>query len=538
MSNSQEQWISDSQKYVAAIYTRVGIGIARVSVEGIILQANPMLCDYLGYSEAELVGMNFQNITHPDDKTLSDHLRQKLGFGQLGHSTFEKRYIHRQGHTLWAQITAIPVHAEAGDVDYFVTAIHDITERKTSEQLLRHQNEVLQLMALNRPLQETLTRIVQLIEEQAPGCKSTIYLVQEGKLMLGAAPSFPLSFVEAVNGAAIGPQAGSCGAAAFLNRRVVSTDVRVDDCWGPYREWFQGYGFSAAWSTPVLSKDGKAIGTVSMCWKDPKEPTQRHFELADVATKLMGIAIERDLTERLVREQQAKMVASSKLAALGEMAGGLAHEINNPLAIISGRSNQLRLASKGKKLTESFVEEISESIERTTQRISQIVRGLKAFARDGDHEDPQEIQLTAVIEDTLSFCRERMKNHEVELDVECAPELRCWCRPVQMSQVLLNLLNNAHDAVEGRKEKWIRVSARELNGRVEITVSDSGPGIPEQLREKVMQPFFTTKDPNRGTGLGLSVSNSIVESHGGSLSIVEHAPHTTFLISLPRRGNG
>lgn len=535
MTRDEEKWASESQKYLADIYARAGIGISRSSPVGEIYQANPKLCEFLGYSENELIGLNFVDLTHPEDRPFSQQIRQKISDLSITETTIEKRYLHKLGHTVWGQVSIIPARHADGAVDYCVTAIVDITERRLAEQLMRHQNEVLRLMALNRPLTETLERIVRLIEEQAPGCTSTIYLVEDGRIWLGAAPSFPKSFVEAVNGASIGPQAGSCGAAAFSGQRVVSTDVRVDDCWGPYREWFQGYGYAAAWSTPVLSREGKVIGTVSMCWKEPKEPTQRHFELADVATKLMGIAIERDRNEKTMQEQQAKMIASSKLAALGEMAGGLAHEINNPLAIISGRSNQLKLASKAGMLNHGFVDEVSESIERTTQRISQIVRGLKAFAREGDHEELQRVCASALLEDTLSFCRERFRAHGVGLTVTCPQLLELWCRPVQMSQVLLNLLNNSFDAVERLPEKWVRVGVEEAGDGVLFSVTDSGSGIEEGLHEKVLQPFFTTKDPGRGTGLGLSVSNSIVAAHGGTLTIDKGSRNTRFVVALPRR---
>ncbi len=144
------------------------------------------------------------------------------------------------------------------------------------------------------------------------------------------------------------------------------------------------------------------------------------------------------------------------------------------------------------------------------------------------------ISVASLIEDTLSFCRERFKNHEVNLTVHCPAELKVHARPVQLSQVLLNLLNNAHDAVEGLSEKWIKIESAERDGLIEISVTDSGAGIPIQLQEKILQPFFTTKEPNRGTGLGLSVSNSILMSHKGSLSIDSKCANTRFVVALPK----
>lgn len=498
-----DHWLKQSQESLALIYAHAGIGICRVSPEGRFLQPNPMFCKITGYSETELRGMHFLDLTHPDDRPTSSKWKDDFATGTRDFVSSEKRYIHKQGHHIWIRITVTSVRDESGKLEHFVTSIEDITERKLSEDLLRLQNEVLEFMARNMPLNDTLNRIIQLIEEQAPGATGAIFLVDDGKLHLGAAPGFPESFVSTIDGAPIGPKSGPCGAAAFSGRRAVSTDVSKDEFWGELRDFALSYGIRAAWSTPVLSRDGKVIGTVSMCWKEPKVPTNRHFALADVATKLMGIAIERDRTQRLVREQQMKMIASSKLAALGEMAGGLAHEINNPLAIISGRSAQLALALKHGQATQMLLSEISESIEKTTTRISRIIKGLKAFARDGEHDPEQEFALDHLIEDTLSFCRERFKSHAIALEVNCPPNLKMRGRAVQLSQVLLNLLNNSHDAVESLPEKWARVDVVKDENGLTISVTDSGHGIPEHLRFKILEPFYTTKDPNRGTGLEL-----------------------------------
>lgn len=529
-----QPWFKEGQENLSLIYAHAGIAICRVSPDGRFLQVNPMLSRITGYSRAELLEMTFMDLTLPEDRDLSVRWREDIKKGKLEFIRAEKRYIHKQGHTFWVRISVTPVRNSEGSLEYFVTVIEEVTERKVSEDLLRLQNKVLEFMARNAPLTETLNRIIQLIEEQAPGSSSTIYLVRDGKLWLGAAPSFPESFLKVVDGCPIGPEAGSCGAAAFFGRRIVSTDVRKDECWGTFRDWALSYGIHAAWSTPVISHDGQVIGTVSMCWKEPKQPTNRHFALADVATKLMAIAIERDQTEKLVREQQMKMIASSKLAALGEMAGGLAHEINNPLAIISGRSAQLSMAIRHNQISPELLLEISESIEKTTTRISKIIKGLKAFARDGEHEPEQYFNVDHLIEDTLSFCRERFKSHAITLEVNCPPGIQMRGRQVQLSQVLLNLLNNSHDAVENLGEKWVRIDVDQGEEQLTVSVTDSGRGIPEHLRFKIMEPFYTTKDPNRGTGLGLSVSAAIVASHGGSLTVDTNSPHTRFVLTFPR----
>lgn len=529
----------DNRKHLELIFLNAAVGIAHLGRDGQFLQVNPKFCELTGYSSSEMLERKFLDITHPEDSVMSREWMVELHTSASATSAVsgEKRYIHKQGHVVWARISVTPVRDSSGRIEYFVSVMEDITDRKLSEDLLRAQRVVLELMAENLPLDSTLTSIIRLIEEQAPGVQSTIYLVEDGKLRLGAAPSFPKSFLETVDGCPIGPTAGSCGAAAFFGRRIVSTNIQEEKetIWGDFRDWILSYGIKAAWSTPVFSKDGKVIGTVSMCWREPKEPTRRHFELVDVATRLMGIAIERGQTEKLLREQQAKMVASSKLAALGEMAAGLAHEINNPLAIIQCRAVQLSLMVERDQTTPELLEEVGQSIHSTTQRISRIIKGLRSFARETEHEAKVRVPIIGVIDETLAFCKERFKSHSIELRIsKIPPDMVLECRPVQLSQVLLNLLNNSRDATEHLPEKWIEIDVQEDHERVCIAVTDSGLGIPEEVRERIMQPFFTTKAVDQGTGLGLSISAGIVSSHGGNLALDENCPNTRFVITLPK----
>ncbi len=525
-----------SFKELEQIYNSARTAIAMSSLDGRYLQVNQKFCEIFGYTSEELSQKNFLQLSHPEESTQALAWIDEFKSGRRRSLDARKRYLHKQGHLLWIRILVNGVWNPAGELEAFVTVLEDVTEQKAAEDLLRKQKEVLELMLKDLPLSDTLSRIVQLVEEQAPGALSTIYLIEDGKLMVGAAPSFPASFTQVVHGCPIGPTAGSCGAAAFLGKQIVSIDIEKDDsCWGSFREWILSYGIKAAWSTPVFSRDNQVIGTVSMCWKEPKEPLPRHLELVEVATRLMGIAIERDRTRQLLESQQVKMIASSKLAALGEMAAGLAHEINNPLAIIQGRSEQLGLMIRHGQTNPAQMTEIARSIEGTTKRISRIVRGLRTFARETDGDPFVPARIETILEDTLSLCHERFKVHSIEIQQTLFDRLlELECRSVQLSQVLLNLLNNAHDAVIPLKDRWIRIEILDEGTELSVAVTDSGAGIPQELRERIMQPFFTTKQENQGTGLGLSISSGIAASHGGRLWLDSAAPNTRFVVTLPK----
>lgn len=248
---------------------------------------------------------------------------------------------------------------------------------------------------------------------------------------------------------------------------------------------------------------------------------------------------EKKDAERIIESQKVQIAATAKLSALGEMAGGIAHEINNPLAIIQGRSQHLRSLAKRDRLDKEAVLVAANAIDTTTERLAKIVHGLRSFAKDGDLDPCESLQVARLFGDTLAFCAERFRNSDVRLDVDTGPAgLALWCRPVPLSQVLLNLLNNAFDAASELTERWVRLEVRDAGDTVTIAVTDSGGGIPRAVRDAMMRPFFTTKGVGKGTGLGLSVSKGIVESHGGSLELDETCTHTRFVVTLPKLAKG
>ncbi|MCB9228183.1 MAG: GHKL domain-containing protein [Deltaproteobacteria bacterium] len=237
---------------------------------------------------------------------------------------------------------------------------------------------------------------------------------------------------------------------------------------------------------------------------------------------------------RDLQETQAKLVYSSKLASLGEMAGGIAHEINNPLGAILLRADQIRRLLKRDEVQNEKVYEFLTVIDDTGKRIEKIIHGLKTFARSGDHEPFKETKMITIVADTLALCEEQFRNHSIELKVSGVnEETSLECNPVQVSQILLNLLSNAKHAVkELRSVRWVELNCVVEEDRVILSVTDSGPGIPENIREKILQPFFTTKDIGEGTGLGLSVSKGIAEQHHGRLFLADSG-NTRFVLELP-----
>jgi PAS domain S-box-containing protein len=252
------------------------------------------------------------------------------------------------------------------------------------------------------------------------------------------------------------------------------------------------------------------------------------------------VGIIRDITdrkhmERQLQDERARQISASRLASLGEMAGGIAHEINNPLAIISGYTARLTDVLTSEPFARDRAQEIVRRVDATTNRIATIIKGLRAISRDGGFDPKESASVETITNDTLGLCSEKFRNSGVTIETDLEPNLRAYCRQVQISQVLLNLLTNAFFAVYKFPNAKIQVQAKTVGDCAEISVTDSGPGIEKALRERIFEPFFTTKPVGQGTGLGLSIASSIVREHDGELILDPLSPATRFVIRLPIR---
>lgn len=235
------------------------------------------------------------------------------------------------------------------------------------------------------------------------------------------------------------------------------------------------------------------------------------------------------------KEQIYQQLSESyKMVSLGEMAGGVAHEINTPLAVIATNIGMMQQSLEEPHVDKEKLKRYVGNIHKTVARISKVVTGLLHFSKDRRDEEFKLISVQSILEDTIPFCSERFKNHGVKLNFPEDVRISINCRAVEISQVLVNLLNNAFDAIVNNKEKWVSVEVVEDNEYVDIAVTDSGNGIAPELQSSLMMPFFTTKEVGKGTGLGLSISKGIIESHKGTLFLDTRSAHTKFIVRLPK----
>lgn len=229
---------------------------------------------------------------------------------------------------------------------------------------------------------------------------------------------------------------------------------------------------------------------------------------------------------------QARLVETAKMAALGEMSSGIAHEINNPLTIILGKVDYMTMQIEKKlESQEVFIKDL-EVIKRTAHRISKIIKGLRTFARNAEHDPFINTSLKSIIDETLDLCRQKFNSAGVEIKLNVS-DYTISCRAVEISQVFMNLLSNSYDAIAGLEQKWVQIETQLIDKKIHIIFTDSGSGIEDKILEKIFHPFYTTKDVGHGTGLGLSISQGIMNSHKGNLYYDKSTKNTCFIVELP-----
>lgn len=231
-------------------------------------------------------------------------------------------------------------------------------------------------------------------------------------------------------------------------------------------------------------------------------------------------------------EQNDDLFGKGKFSELGLMSAGIAHEISNPLNIITGRIDQLQRNYRNPQKEKENALGIQQ-IRIAAERITNIIQHLRQYIYRDDMMSEDLISLTELFDDVLIFVGQRLKNHGIELRLINTENKFVKGHRGQLEQAIINLINNSFDAVDSLTEKWIEITAVEGNENVEIFFKDSGEGIPVTVREKMLEPFFTTKKM-KGTGLGLTLVKDIALKHGGELVYIDKAPHTTFMLELPK----
>lgn len=217
-----------------------------------------------------------------------------------------------------------------------------------------------------------------------------------------------------------------------------------------------------------------------------------------------------------------------RLILLGLSTSQLAHEIQTPLMAI--KETVLGLLEAPTASSNLFL----QKIDRQCRHLEAVVRGIKCISRARDDAPMVSIEISQIIEDSLELCGTRLERERIDFQLSGPTDLHINCRPSQMVQVLLNLFNNAMDAMKESPQRMIEVNVNQVQNKiVAIMVSDTGSGVAPEMAQKLMQPFSTSKGHQEGTGLGLYISKNIIQKHGGKLELDRTSAKTCFIITLP-----
>ena len=502
----------DAEQQLRAVVESTPDAVLMIDGQGEIIFVNARIKKMFGYAPHELMGQKVELLVPAAKRTF--HTKKREGFLGDPHARpmgtgLSLAARRKDGSEFPVEISLGPVTSSGKR--HVVASIRDISERVSMERELQNGKilEMAQLMVRDvdgRILRwnEGMERVYGYSSEEAEGAISHQLL----------RTSFPeqLEHIEAEllrNGFWRGE---------LVHSKKDGKQIVVNSYWALHHD-----RAGKPWRILESSTDITAMKEAEAKAKQLNRELER--QNADLS-----------LAKAVIEAQTQTIAVTAKMSALGEMAGGMAHEINNPMGIIHARASDLmELAEEREAVPSRMVIEAMEKIRNTAARVTKITLGLRKFARETRNDPIVDASVKDIVEDTLSFCTQRLKQNLVELRLQpIAPSLLMSCKPTEVSQVILNLLNNAVDAVQPLPEKWVELAVREEGDELEIAVTDSGNGIPENLREKMGQPFFTTKEVGQGTGLGLSISRGIAEAHGGTLQLDTSCAHTRFVVRLPK----
>ena len=286
------------------------------------------------------------------------------------------KYIHAVGH---------PILNTAGDLVQFVGSSMDISDRKRAEMLLAGEKRLLEMIARRDSRAAILDALCRLVEELASGSLSSVLMLDPNtnRLRHGAAPSLPIPYADAIDGIVIGPSVGSCGTAAYRAERVIVSDIAADQLWANFRDLALAHGLRACWSTPILSSEGKVLGTFATYYREPRNPTPQEHHVIERITHLASIAIEGEQAEEALRQAQADLARVSRVTTMGELTASLAHEVNQPIAAaVTDANTCLRWLTRDQPDLEEAREAASRVVKDAT-RAAEIISRIRSLFKKG-----------------------------------------------------------------------------------------------------------------------------------------------------------
>ena len=477
-----EEALRESEERFRKAFEAGPMGMALASLDDRFVLVNQQFCKMMGYSEGEFISMTFSKITHPDYVGKDDEAEAKLMKGEISFYQTERKYVRRDKAEIWGNLTRTVIRDKNGNAIYSLAVVEDITARKKAE--------------------DTLDRLLTAVEASG----EVVFMTNTDGIITYINPEFTRLYGylpdEIVN---------------LATPRILESASHNEEAYEPF---WEGLLSREIVERQVVNKtkDGRLVHV----WSSSNPILDRQGNIAGF------LAIQRDMTQQ--KKLQETLLAQDRLASIGQLVSGVAHELGTPLASIIIYSQLLQQ----KKLPEDATGDLKVIIEEA-RRATGIVRDLVTFARR-QPATKSEVQLNEQITRVLGLLSHEHKTSNIQTIVQLDPGLPTIIgNSSQMQQVFFNIINNAEQAILGASDCGVITVTTEREGsNVKATFADDGPGISPEDMQRLFTPFFTTKEVGKGTGLGLSICRGIVAEHGGRI-YAESKPGegATFVVELP-----
>lgn len=465
--------------------------VSFTDIDGKIIRINKNFSNVSGYSAEELIGQDHRIInSHVHSKTFFSELWATISAGKVWTGDIENKSKNGEHYFVRSMIT--PLFNIDGKIEQYLSIRFLITEQKKIENELKNQKILLGTILNNMP--------------------GPVYAKSLNGNYLFINKAFNDSF--AVSTDKITELRDADIFSAEVTKKIAENDSLV-----------------------INSKQlGNFLEIIPNTLGELRSYDTYKFPVYDADKNLIAVSgISIDITDKVKLQksyelERAKAIQNSKLASLGEISAGIAHEINNPLTVIMGFSTVLYMFKDDEK---KFNEKV-QAILKSGERIAKIVRSLKKFSRTSESKVIELNSLTKIINEVVIITETFAKRHQTEIIKNIAENIIIKCDEVEIEQVLINLINNSIDAVKDLETKWIKINCFESNEKIILQIIDSGHGISADIEEKLFQPFFTTKPVGQGTGLGLSITKGILDEHNASIFVNRTFENTCFEIQFKK----
>ncbi|MBV8036611.1 GAF domain-containing sensor histidine kinase [Roseateles sp.] len=558
--------------------TRVAILLVKATPELPIVGTASGHAKLLGYDPQALRGMPLSLLCpqhQPDGRTSAETLDHMLvELRRTGSLSLQWSLQTRTGETRPHELH-LTLTERDGETQVAVCLV-DVSRMQFAKVLNQAKNELLEMVATGQPLQRVLDRLTGVIESQFEGLYSTVLLLDlDGRhVHVGAGPRMPADYMRALEGLEIGPAAGSCGTAMFDDRLVIVDDIATHPLWTQFRGLALPHGLRACWSAPIHGPDRRVVGSFAMYYREVRRPSPEELAALNTVSHLAGIAVDQERRaeerrraaqwlEEQVQQRTAELLAtqdelvnSRKLAALGRLLAGIAHEMNTPLGNALLSASALRAGSAGfaqrmadsaplrrQELTDWVAQTAAgtELVEQNVDRALRLVNRFRQLTEGSGRAVRSRFDLRQAVLQAWARVQSHLSVEHVQLACELPDGFMLQGYAEVLQQVLEQLLENAClHAFRNGGGGQIHVGARRgADDRLTLEVRDNGAGMPAADLARAFEPFFTTTFGQGGSGLGLFVAHSLASGMlGGGLELdSQPGQGTVARLALPLRGD-